>query len=593
MAVDPSAVARVLGIETQFQARQDGTALSLPQRLAVFAQGTTLAVYALTKFVATSAYQVAAKLGFGSPAHLIALQLWPNDGKGVGNIPVTFYPLDDHASGVAAAGAITPTGSQTTAAAYYVRIAGMLSEKFVIPVSSTVTAVCVLIWDAITAVLDLPMIPTFTYGTVTASHTTIVSSSNGTLTVLSASGSPRPGTWLLTCTSAVANGGVWSLTDPLGTVVDAAVTMTPGPLAETVIVSNGLTFTLTDGSNDFAVGDVFTITVPATAVVLTAKAKGEWTNDLVIEVLGDDYGTTFTITAPTGGAANPTLDSAIAQIGEVWESMGINALNIEDTTALDALSTFGETRWGELVHKPFVCFTGNTIADVDDATAICSARRTDRTNGQLVAPGSVNLPCVVAARQVARIVTVANAKPASGYATQAATGLIPGTDAEQWNSAQRELAVKAGSSTVQVKDGVVEVSDVCTFYRPTGDQTPAYRKVVSIVKLQQLCFNMAVIFEAAEWASAPLIPDDDATVNPDARKPKHAKSKVNAMLASLGTQAILSNVEAAKALTTAGISGVNGDRLDVGVSVQLSGNTDVISVVQKFGFYYGTAAVVG
>lgn len=69
------------------------------------------------------------------------------------------------------------------------------------------------------------------------------------------------GDWLLECTAAVANGGVWQLKNPAGEVVATGLTMTPGAGGATVLTSNGLTFTLTDGATDFAEADFFTITV--------------------------------------------------------------------------------------------------------------------------------------------------------------------------------------------------------------------------------------------------------------------------------------------------------------------------------------------
>lgn len=590
MAIDASAVARVLGIETTFKDLRAGGVLFLPQRIAVLAQGNSDSVYAATKFQATSAAAVGAALGFGSPAHLVARQLFPQNGDGVGTIPVTFYPLADHASGAPAEGSITPSGTQTTAASYRVKVSNVQSEAFTIAVSATVSERCAAMANAISAVLEMPVNATYTYATPTATKTTTVGTSNGTVTVLSVTGAPQVGSYLLECTTAVANGGVWKLTAPDGTVVSTSITQTPAPGGATVIDQGGIQFTITDGAEDFDVGDIWTIAVTATDVQLTSKWEGASANDIHVEVVGTDYGTTFTIVQPTGGLNNPTVDAALAQMGNVWESMVLNAMNIEDTDALDELSDVGEGRWGQLVRKPFVAFTGNTGTTVAAATAISSARRTDRVNCQLVAPGSNDLPCVVAARQLARIAKVANNNPARDYGSQRATGLTPGDDGDQWDYTQRDQAVKLGSSTIEVRDGVVSIGDVVTFYRPTGDPSPAYRFVCDIVKLQNILFNIDLIFNTADWDGAPLIPDAQPTVNPSARKPKSAVAAVNAMLDSLGLNALISDPEAAKATTAASINAQNPKRLDVQTTVQLAGNTNIISTDLFFGFYFGTAA---
>ena len=330
-----------------------------------------------------------------------------------------------------------------------------------------------------------------------------------------------------------------------------------------------------------------------TDVGLTSKWEGVSANDLTIAVEGSTTaGTTFGFTQPVGGLVNPDIDAALAQVGDVWETMFLNCLDIADTTTLDKYSTFGEGRWGALTRKPMVAFTGNTEADRATAIAVPDARKTDRTNSQLVAPGSVNLPFIVAARELARIVVRANTDPAFDYGSLPATGLTPGTDGEQWDYADRDLAVKAGSSTVEVKDGVVNVSDTITFYHPSGDPTPAYRYVVDIVKLQNLLFNLDLIFASAEWDGAPLIPDNQPTNNRNAKKPKMAVAAVASLIDNLGLAAILSDPAAAKLTIQAEIDSQNPKRINVAYDVQVSGNTNIKSIDNNFGFFFGTSEIV-
>lgn len=331
----------------------------------------------------------------------------------------------------------------------------------------------------------------------------------------------------------------------------------------------------------------------STAIDITAKWAGESGNDIFVEVLTPDEGAaTFAVTQPTGGLVNPDVQPALDQVGDVWETMFLNTLNYDDETALDAFSTFGEGRWGALTRKPMVAFVGNTETTVANAISVSDTRKTDRTNAQLVAPGSNDLPLVVAARQLSRIAPVANNNPPHDYGSQAATGLTPGTDGEQWTYPQRDQAVKGGSSTIEVKDSVVELADIVTFYHPTGDPIPAYRFVCDIVKLQNIIFNMNLIFATPEWDGAPLIPNDQPTINRSAKKPKMAVAAVAALIDSLGLNAIISAPEVAKENTQAAINEQNPKRLDVTTTLQLSGNTNIISVDLNFGFYFGQPQVV-
>jgi phage tail sheath gpL-like len=496
-AVDPSAVARVLGIKTEYKNLAAGNVLFLPQRVALFGQGTTAlqGTYSNTKAQVFSAFEVGNTYGFGSPLHLAALQLLPVNGDGLGTIPLTVYPLDDDASAVIATGDITPTVvSITQDFNVKIKVNNILSVAFTVEVGDVQADIVTKMAAAVAATSELPII-----------------GSDGT-----------------------------------------------------------------------------------TKLDVTSKWKGASANDIYLEIEEDIVGAvTWAFTQPTGGATNPDVSSALAQIGIVWESMLLNCLDVADTTTLDLFSTWGEGRWGALVHAPAVVFTGNLATTVANAITVPDARKTDRINAQLVAPGSKDLPFVTAARQLARIAKLANTNPPHDYGSQKATGLTAGLDSEQWDYIMQDAAVKGGSSTINVKDNVINIADVVTFYHPTGDPLPAYRFVVDIVKLQTIIFNTALIFNTDEWDGAPLIPDDQPTINATAKKPKMAKAEVAAMIDSLGLNAFISDPKTAKESIIAAINETNPKRLDLTYTVALSGNTNIKSVDLNFGFYFGTAPVVG
>jgi len=494
VAVAESAVARVVGIETNFVNLRGGVRF-LPMRVAVFAQGSTAsqASYSTDKVTVTSAKFVGDNFGYGSPAHLAVNELLPPNGGGVGIIPVTLFPLKDDGAAVTAGGTITPVGAQSSAQTYYVKVGNIKSKEFTLAALATVADATAAITTAINSVINMPLIAT-----------------DGT------------------------------------TVVD-----------------------------------------------LDAKWGGASGNDIVVEVVGTEAGIVFTVVQPASGATNPDITAALAQVGNIWETFILNCLDIADTTTLSLYADFFEPRWGPLVKKPGVVFTGTTEASQATAIVIPEARKTDRINAQLVAPGSDNLPFVVAADQLAAAVVIANNNPPVDYAGQKATSVTPGTDAEQWTGIEREAAVQGGSSTIEVVDNVVEMSDTVTFYHPTGEEPPAYRFINDIVKVWQNLFNLALIFEADTWKGAPLIPDDQPTTNPLAKKPKDAVTAIGVMLDSLGLEAIVSDPETAKKTIQANISATNPRRLDVSYTYQISGNTGIISITSNWGFFFGTKAIVG
>lgn len=144
---------------------------------------------------------------------------------------------------------------------------------------------------------------------------------NGTMGTVTVGNDALTGTYVLTITAAAANAGTFSVVDPFGAVVGTG----------TVAVefsAGGLSFTLADGSTDFAVDDVFTIAVNA--------GIGEW-------VAYDDDGANDGRRAATGvlyAAVDATeadaTGVAIVRDAEVIESklVGLDAAGTADLLAL-------------------------------------------------------------------------------------------------------------------------------------------------------------------------------------------------------------------------------------------------------------------
>ena len=144
---------------------------------------------------------------------------------------------------------------------------------------------------------------------------TVTGTGNGTCTAVAAAlgGSPIVGDWILTNTFAVAEGGVWSLTDPNGNLVAAGLTMDVGAGGATVFTAGGMTFTLTDGGTDFALADIFTIAV---------TVNGDWVPFDITGVDGSQIpegiymGTEITAAALVAG---DVVDSPILFFGALFD----------------------------------------------------------------------------------------------------------------------------------------------------------------------------------------------------------------------------------------------------------------------------------
>ncbi len=100
---------------------------------------------------------------------------------------------------------------------------------------------------------------------------------DGTVTVTSVAAGqviPIVGAYVLECTTAVTNGGIFKLVDPNGAIVATGLVMTAGAGAATVFEVAGLLFTVTDGTTNFIVGDKFTLTVAASGKIVPFEKDG-------------------------------------------------------------------------------------------------------------------------------------------------------------------------------------------------------------------------------------------------------------------------------------------------------------------------------
>ncbi len=161
MSFSPTAVARATAITTAFKNLSGGRLSLLPQRVGVIAQGAT-GLGDATPFDFTSAKQVGDNYGFGTPAHLMALMLRPQNAEGIGDIPSTIYPVIDADVGSGSATAatdatITITGAQVGAAEYMILANGIPSGSVVLADAATSAQAVTAIVTAINGAINMPV----------------------------------------------------------------------------------------------------------------------------------------------------------------------------------------------------------------------------------------------------------------------------------------------------------------------------------------------------------------------------------------------------------------------------------------------------
>ena len=155
MGLSKSAISRIVGVDISYKSFSKNGAQLLPQRLAVFGQTSAGVEFSPDKYESEgSAAEVAKRYGWGSPLHLVALQLYPETGTGC-SVPVDFFPVATPANAVAATGRITVTGAATDGGSGKLYVGGKQCE-FAIAKGDTGEAVMAAIKDAVNGVLEMP-----------------------------------------------------------------------------------------------------------------------------------------------------------------------------------------------------------------------------------------------------------------------------------------------------------------------------------------------------------------------------------------------------------------------------------------------------
>lgn len=330
--------------------------------------------------------------------------------------------------------------------------------------------------------------------------------------------------------------------------------------------------------------------IATSELTLTAKWGGAIGNDIsiAVEMTGGD-GLTITTTEFANGAGTPDVNPALEKIGETWETFVLNTLGYTASGLLDKYQVWGEGRWSALEKKPVLVATG-CVDDYATRTAVTDERKTDWINFLVVSSGSPELPFVVAAKGlVSDIMTTANSDPAMGY-KGLLTGLKAGADVESYTV--RNNSVLKGSST-NIKNGnVAELNDIVTMWHPANENPKTFSKsrVVALVKLMNVVFNVRLILESDEVKSAPILPDEDVTSNPNAKQPKDFRTWFAILTDSLTNKALLSDAKYTKKNMLVEIDSENPNRINVRFPVKLSGNIEVVGAEVQFGYYLPSAA---
>jgi phage tail sheath gpL-like len=290
-------------------------------------------------------------------------------------------------------------------------------------------------------------------------------------------------------------------------------------------------------------------------VIITAKSKGPFGNGITLDFnLGYGQalptGVVAAVTAMSAGAGVPVMATALAALGtgddanEAYFTDVVHGYG-SDTTTLDAISAYvgaGNDFTGlysKTVARPFRALFGDTAAGsggLAALVAIADARKLDRANGVLVVPGSANHPAEIAAQAIGHMARTNQDVVAQGFAGIPMIGVHTGDKADRWTSQydNRDTAVKGGISTTQVRNGVVTLQNIVTFYRP--DSVPVtsngYRSMRNIAIVQNMLYNVGLNFMQEKWQGVLIVADTSRVTNTlDRQKARDTGSVIDDLVA--------------------------------------------------------------
>ncbi len=296
--------------------------------------------------------------------------------------------------------------------------------------------------------------------------------------------------------------------------------------------------------------------VATSVLTLTSKSTGLWGNDisLALNIYGEESpsGLSVVVVDMASGAGTPDIQTALDGMGT---GDGANEASFTDvvngygqvSAVLDAISTYvgaGNVLlglYGELVARPFRSLSGDIgtgSAGLTAILAIGNGRKTDRASGVISVPDSMSHPEEIAAQAMGIMARINNNRAEESYIDQILQGIHPGDKgADRWTSeySNRDLAVKSGISPTMVKNGVVVLQNVVSFYHPDSvpQSSNGYRSMRNISIIQNMLNSILTTFEATKWKGISIVGSVEAVSNIVDRLKSHDIDDVRSDLVAL------------------------------------------------------------
>lgn len=323
----------------------------------------------------------------------------------------------------------------------------------------------------------------------------------------------------------------------------------------------------------------------AAVVTLTARNKGETGNSLEarLNYYGEQTpaGTTYAITAFTGGTGNPDITAALAGIGGSWYQAWATAYT--DTANLVAIENEQNDRWGPLEETEGHVF-GALKGTVSALGTIGNGRNNEHLT--LVAATGDPMPAYEKAAETMSIWAFAVANdPARPVQNLAYVWCLPPVDGARFTTQERNILLYDGIATTLVTaGGVMQAERLITTYKQNsaGGNDVSYLDSETMATLLYLRHNLKDRIKLKFPRSK--LADDGNRFGPgqDIVTPKSFKAELVAWAVEMMTIGLVENIDSFKALTFVERNLADRNRLDSLIVPDLVNQLRIIALKNQF-----------
>lgn len=336
-----------------------------------------------------------------------------------------------------------------------------------------------------------------------------------------------------------------------------------------------------------------TTNVTPDRATLTAKWAGLTSEEITVTVdtTDNDVGVTYAVASVTAGSGTPSVQGALDQFGNEWNTIVVNSYGTEATT-MGLLETFNGRpdpttptgRYAGIVFKPFIALTGSVA---DDPSSITDTRKLDVTIAIAPAPLSSGFVAEAAANMCRLYARQAQDNPQLDVSGQSYPDMpTPASIGSMEDYNNRDAFVKKGCSTVELSNASYKVTDFVTTYHPDGELPPQFRYCRNL----NIDFNVRYgyfLLEAINVVDHAIAKDEDTVTASKVVKPKIWKSILDTYAEDLTRRAITVDASFMQDSITVDISATNPDRFDSFFKYKRSGFTRISSTTAEAGFNFG------